>query len=112
MLIEDVDVADIGSLADTEALPLARVLEGERRVMIYQALESLPAQDREIICLAFERDLSRQDIMCILDKPSISAVTSHLHRALQKLKPILIRQGYFATETNAEGAPRDAVPRK
>jgi RNA polymerase sigma-70 factor (ECF subfamily) len=102
-LFEDAGVADVDTLAGTEVLPLAHLLEGERRVMIRQALERLPAQDREIIYLAFERDLSRRDIMRILEKPSISAVTSHLYRALQRLKAVLIRQGYFTAELEAEG---------
>jgi RNA polymerase sigma-70 factor (ECF subfamily) len=82
-------------LADTDALPLARLLDTEKRDMVRQALQRLSADDREIISLAFERDLSRRDIAQILGKPSVSAVTSHLHRAMQKLKTVLIQQGYF-----------------
>ena len=85
-------------LADSSPLPIMALLDNERRAMLQRALESLSTDDREIIHLAFERDLSRRDIVSILGKPSISAVTSHLHRAMQKLKEIVARQGYFETE--------------
>ncbi len=93
------NLAEAEPQADTAALPLARVLHAEKRAVVRQALQQLPADDQEIILLAFERDLSRRDIAQILDKPSVSAVTSHLYRAMQKLKVVLLQQGYFdATE--------------
>ena len=85
-------------LADPSDLPLDRILVTERRTALERALECLPADDREILFLAFERDLSRRDIADILGKPSVSAVTSHLYRALQKLKVIVAQQGYFSAE--------------
>ena len=63
--------------------------------MLQEALRQLPSEDREIIQLAFVRDLSRRDIGEILGKPTISAVTSHLYRAMRKLKVIVAKQGYF-----------------
>ena len=80
---------------DTAPLPLTQMLEAERRAMIREGLHCLSTDDREIILLAFEQDLSRQDIAHTLNKPSVTAVTSHLHRAMQKLKTALLRQGYF-----------------
>ena len=91
----------VDRLADRGASPVDRLLEGERRDMLRVALNSLPSDDREIIHLAYERDLSRQDIVSILGKPSVSAVTSHLYRAMQKLKAVMVKQGYFATESEA-----------
>jgi RNA polymerase sigma-70 factor (ECF subfamily) len=85
-------------LADPSESPLASLLEGERRTVLRDALDHLPGEDREIILLAFERDLSRRDIMEITGKPSVSAVTSHLYRAMQKLKAIVTRGGYFSGE--------------
>ncbi len=79
--------------------PLMHLLEQERRLMLHSALDSLAAEDREIIHLAFERDLSRRDIGAIMSKPSVSAVTSHLYRAMQKLKEAVLRQGYFDSES-------------
>jgi RNA polymerase sigma-70 factor (ECF subfamily) len=86
-----------GDLLDEGAeRPVDRVLKQEQRAVMQAALDCLPAQDREIVLLAFERDLSRKEIAMILDKPTVTAVTSHLHRAMQKLKTILTEQGYFA----------------
>ena len=89
---------EVERLTDIAELPLAQLLEEERHAMIQEAMRCLPEADREIIHLAFERDLSRRDIVTIMDKPSVSAVTSHLYRAMQKLKSIVVRQGYFAGE--------------
>jgi RNA polymerase sigma-70 factor (ECF subfamily) len=82
-------------LADTAPLPLSHLLDEERHAMIREALAQLPQEDQEIIYLAFERDLSRRDIVAILGKPSVSAVTSHLYRAMQRLKAIVAQQSYF-----------------
>ena len=100
VLMQPLDALDDGAdaLAGTETLPLNQLLAEERRKMIGRALDDLPPDDREIVLLAFERDLSRQDIARVLNKPSVSAVTSHLHRAMQKLKIIVARQGYFHGE--------------
>jgi len=95
--LEECPVA-LEQLADSAELPLAQLLHNERRAMLREALNSLAPEDREIIHLAFERDLSRRDLVAILGKPSVSAVTSHLHRAMQKLKTAVIRNGYFASE--------------
>ena len=84
--------------ADSSELPLARILDEERSTAIRDALNRLPADDREIIHLAFERDLSRRDIGLIMAKPSVSAVTSHLYRAMQKLRCIVLEQPYFSAE--------------
>jgi RNA polymerase sigma-70 factor (ECF subfamily) len=83
-------------LADSAELPLDRMLKAEQRGVIQKALHLLSAEDREIILLAFEQDLSRRDIADVLGKPTVSAVTSHLYRAMQKLKAILVKQGYFS----------------
>lgn len=90
-----IDAEEVENIADDSAMPLSHLLNGERIAMLQDALSQLPADDREIIHLAFERDLSRQDIMYVMDKPSVSAVTSHLYRAMQKLKAIVAQQGYF-----------------
>src|SRR5690242_2056838 len=71
-------------LADHAELPLDSLLAAERDTMLQEALGQLPSEDREIIQLAFVRDLSRRDIGEILGKPTISAVTSHLYRAMRK----------------------------
>jgi RNA polymerase sigma-70 factor (ECF subfamily) len=89
-------------IPDGSALPVELLLSAERGDMLREALAHLPTADREIIHLAFERDLSRRDIADILSKPSVSAVTSHLCRAMQKLKAIIVEQGYFEVEREVE----------
>ncbi|HZT43433.1 MAG TPA: RNA polymerase sigma factor [Chthonomonadaceae bacterium] len=88
-------------------LPLDRILAMERGSALRAALDHLPADDREIIRLAFEQGLSRKEIACIMHKPSVSAVTSHLYRAVRKMKAVLQQQGYFspqaATDWYADG---------
>jgi RNA polymerase sigma-70 factor (ECF subfamily) len=88
-------------LMDPAEPPLMQLLHTERRSMLHEALEDLSPEDREIIHLAFECGLSRRDIGAVLGKPSVSAVTSHLHRAMQKLKNAVIRHGYFSGEYEA-----------
>jgi RNA polymerase sigma-70 factor (ECF subfamily) len=97
------DSADeVETIPDGSALPVEMLLSAERGEMLKEALARLPATDREIIHLAFERDLSRRDIAELLSKPSVSAVTSHLHRAMQKLKGIIVEQGYFEVEREVD----------
>jgi RNA polymerase sigma-70 factor (ECF subfamily) len=100
--LDEEALAAAEDLADTAPLPLTLVLDEERRTKVRQALDRLAPDDREIIGLAFEQELSRRDVMAILGKPSISAVTSHLHRAMQKLKTVLVQQDYFVTEREPE----------
>ncbi len=84
-------------LDDNAEQPIDSLLKQEQRAAVRAALDRLSPEEREIIQLAFERDLSRRDIAQILGKPSVTAVTSQLHRAMQKLKGILAKQGYFAS---------------
>lgn len=99
--LED-NAGEIDTLTDENDMPLLYLLEEERRTMIQNALEGLSPDDREIIHLAFERDLSRKDIAEVMGKPSVTAVTSHLYRALQKLKVIVVQQGYFVPPCRVE----------
>ena len=104
----DEHIDELEAIPDGGVLPLDLLLSAERDAMLREALNRLPPVDREIIQLAFERDLSRRDIAEILVKPSVSAVTSHLHRAMQKLKAIIIQQGYFDTTRDSERTARHA----
>lgn len=96
------DAEQVERLVDASPLPIAHLLEGERRRMVRGALAMLPPDDAEIIHLAFERELSRREIGEIMGKPSITAVTSHLHRAMQKLRAIIGAQGYFGAGDKAD----------
>lgn len=66
---------------------------------VRRALATLTAGDQQIIHLAHQDDLSSAQIAAILEKPSVSAATSHLHRAMQHLKKALERSGWFGDET-------------
>jgi RNA polymerase sigma-70 factor (ECF subfamily) len=89
-------------LIDSCPPPLEYVLEEEQREMIRQSLLQLAPLDREIIALAYEQDLSRRDIAALMGKPSTTAVTTHLYRAMQKLREAVNRQGYFGAIPGAE----------
>jgi len=58
----------------------------EQVAIIRQAMERLSPSDREILVLAYDRELSSREIMEITGKPSISAVTTHVYRAMKKLR--------------------------
>ncbi|HLJ57397.1 MAG TPA: sigma-70 family RNA polymerase sigma factor [Chthonomonadaceae bacterium] len=105
----DEDPGELDDIPDPVPLPLDAVLSAERCNMLHAALDRLPPTDREIIHLAFERDLSRRDISAILSKPSVTSVTSHLHRAIQKLKAIIIEQGYFETQRDGDQRTKHAA---
>ncbi|MCC6728375.1 MAG: sigma-70 family RNA polymerase sigma factor [Chthonomonadales bacterium] len=107
----DTEVSEVESISSSWERPLADLLDEERRTMVRRALDFLSADDREIVALAFERDLSRRDIAAILGKPTVSAVTSHLHRAITKLRGILLKQGYFNATAPLGGARGDAPTR-
>jgi RNA polymerase sigma-70 factor (ECF subfamily) len=83
------------------------VLRSEQSRAVRQAIARLSLGDQQIIHLAHDNDLSSADIAIILDKPSVSAVTSHLHRAMRHLKQALENSGWFneyATEVKVRSA--------
>lgn len=90
-------------LIDSCAPPVDYLLEEERREMLRNSLDRLPPEDREVIVLAFESDLSRRDIASLLGKPSLTAVSSHLHRAMKKLRTLVANQGYFGLSQDVCG---------
>jgi RNA polymerase sigma-70 factor (ECF subfamily) len=59
------------------------------------ALNTLSESDRQIIYLAHQSDMSCAQIAEVLSKPSISAVTSHLHRAMKHLRSALEKSDWF-----------------
>lgn len=58
----------------------------EQAALIREAMSSLNESDREIILLAYDREMSSREIMESLDKPSITAVTTHLYKAMKRLR--------------------------
>lgn len=63
-----------------------QIVRMEQVHMIRRAMDRLSASDREILVLAYDRDLSCREIQAITRKPSISAVTTHVYKAMKKLR--------------------------
>jgi DNA-directed RNA polymerase specialized sigma24 family protein len=75
---------------------------------VRRALAQLSLSDQQIIYLAHQNDLSCAEIAVALNKPSISAVTSHLHRAMCHLKEKLMQSDWF--EDMADGSANVPSP--
>lgn len=67
----------------------------ERSRAIRAAFCELSPSDQQIIALAHGQGLSSAEIAGALGKPSISSVTSHLHRAMTHLRDRLKRGGWL-----------------
>lgn len=81
---------------------LERILQEERVERIREAVGQLPDADKEILALAYQQDLSLKEIADITGKPSVTAVTSHLHRAVSKLRRLVSADEYFDTPNTPE----------
>lgn len=71
------------------------VFRHEQAYAVRRAMQTLSDGDRQIIHLAHQDDLSCRQIADVLGKPSVSAVTSHLYRAMRHLKTALEQSGWF-----------------
>jgi RNA polymerase sigma-70 factor (ECF subfamily) len=69
--------------------PEERVLRQEEVRKIRAAMQRLSPSDREIITLSYDRELSCREIMQIMGKPSITAVTTHLYKAMKRLRQLV-----------------------
>jgi RNA polymerase sigma-70 factor (ECF subfamily) len=83
------------------------VFRHEQSRAVRAAIATLSSGDQQIILLAHHHDLTCTEIAGVLQKPSISAVTSHLHRAMKHLKTALESSGWFC-ETMDIDEPRQA----
>ncbi len=70
--------------------PVQTVLWREDVAEIRRALERLSPSDREIILLSYDRELSCREIQQIMHKPSVSAVTTHLSKAMKRLRQAVL----------------------
>ncbi|HEY3268896.1 MAG TPA: sigma-70 family RNA polymerase sigma factor [Armatimonadota bacterium] len=77
---------------------LERILQEERVDRVRQAMEHLSLSDREILALAYQQELTLKEIAQVTGKPSVTAVTSHLHRAISKLRAFIRADEYFEAE--------------
>lgn len=76
---------------DTRAEPpIEWVMRQEEVGRIRKAMERLSPSDREIICLSYDRGLNCREIMEIMGKPSITAVTTHLYKAMKRLRELVL----------------------
>jgi RNA polymerase sigma-70 factor, ECF subfamily len=73
-----------------EGSPLATLLQHEQLDRIRTALAMLSPSDQEIIALSYERELSCKEIMEVMQKPSVTAVTTHLYKAIKKLRALVL----------------------
>lgn len=81
---------------------LEQVLQEERVDRVRAAMDRLPLSDREILALAYQQNLSLKEIAEVTGKPSVSAVTSHLHRAISKLRTHIRADEYFEDSVRRE----------
>ena len=73
--------------------PLEAVLRRDQAERIRRALDQLNLSDRTIILLSYERQLNCREIMVAMEKPSVTAVTTHLYKAMRKLRLAVLREG-------------------
>jgi RNA polymerase sigma-70 factor (ECF subfamily) len=100
--LEGVAVAEIADESE-QASPLAALLEREQLDRIRAALAMLRPIDQEIIALSYERDLSSKEIMAVMHKRSVTAVTTHLYKAMKKLRALVRSDG--AKTGQSHGGP-------
>jgi RNA polymerase sigma-70 factor, ECF subfamily len=70
--------------------PLEAVLRGDDLRRIREALARLSRSDREIITLSYDRELTCREIMEIMGKPSVTSVTTHLYKAMKRLRELVL----------------------
>ncbi len=70
--------------------PVEAALRSEDVARIRAALQRLSPSDREIITLSYDRELSCREIMEIMGKPSITSVTTHLYKAIRRLRELVL----------------------
>lgn len=79
--------------------PVQTVLWREEVAEIRRALDRLSPSDREIILLSYDRELSCREIQQIMQKPSVSAVTTHLSKAMKRLRQAVLQPPSEATRS-------------
>ena len=71
----------------------------ERSQMLRRALAELPPEQATLISLSHFDELTAEQIAEELNKPNAQTVRAALHRAMQNLHKVLVRQGYFTPAT-------------
>lgn len=93
-------------LASDVAPPEESVIEGESRAQVRRLLQSLPAEDRQVVALRYWQDLSYTEIAEITGATE-SSVKSRLHRARANLAQQVLLQG-----SSSRGASECQPPAK
>ena len=88
--LEELDATQEPSDGYREDAIVDQIRRLEQVALIRRAMESLSASDREILALAYDRQMTSREIMGVTGKPSISAVTTHVYQAMKRLR-ILVR---------------------
>ncbi|MFN3649926.1 MAG: RNA polymerase sigma factor [Armatimonadota bacterium] len=79
--------------ADPQAIaPEDLVLWQAELARIREAMERLSPSDRQIITLSYDRELSCREIQEIMGKPSITSVTTHLYKAMKRLRELVLKE--------------------
>jgi DNA-directed RNA polymerase specialized sigma24 family protein len=71
------------------ASPSDMVVRADEVRRIRAAIQRLNPSDREIITLSYDRELSCREIMVVMGKPSITSVTTHLYKAMKRLRELV-----------------------
>lgn len=95
---DDLDDERQASDGMSEATIVEQICRMEQVRLIRRAMERLSASDREILVLAYDRDLSSREIQAITGKPSVTAVTTHVYKAMKKLREHVDRMARAETE--------------
>lgn len=85
-----------------EGVALGHLAYLEEIARVQQAMRQLTDTDRQIIALCYEQGLSGVQVAEILGKPTVSAVTSHLNRALDRLRTAVQKQERLETLMNQQ----------
>src|SRR5207249_10248624 len=99
-LLEDVREVETQDQRE-QVTPMASLLRREQIERIRTAISMLSNSDQEIIDLSYELDHSCKEIMEVMQKTSVTAVTTHLYKAMKKLRTLVL-----SDEEHTERAPR------
>jgi RNA polymerase sigma-70 factor (ECF subfamily) len=83
---EDLDEETPDGAEPLEDRVVGEICRLEQAALMREAMSLLNPNDREIILLAYDREMSSREIMESMGKPSITAVTTHLYKAMKRLR--------------------------
>jgi len=84
-------------LPGTDPSALEKLLVGERKTWIADAITELPVVYREVVTLRFEEEMKLEEIATVLAVP-LSTVKSRLHRGLKGLRRLLEKKSEIGAQ--------------